>query len=89
MRTVVVAATGMASPGLLAQGIPSGLHPLAIEVGGMARRPSPEGDREMLALTVVFDHAVTDGAPVDRFVRRLHALMIGAGGLSPAQEEHT
>ena len=35
----------------------------------------------MLALTVVFDHAVTDGAPVGRFVRRLHELMARGEGL--------
>lgn len=87
MGTVVVTATGMASPGLLAWGIPSGLHPLAIGVGGIARRSTPDGDREILALTVVFDHGVTDGAPVGRFIRRLSELLGGAAGLEAAAEE--
>ncbi len=87
MGTVVVTATGMASPGVLAWGIPSGLHPLAIGVGGIARRRAPEGDREVLALTVVFDHAVTDGAPVGRYVRRLRELMTDVDGIASAQED--
>lgn len=82
MGTVVVTAVGMAAPGVLTWGIPLSLHPLAVGVGGIARRPGPEGEREMLALTVVFDHVVTDGAPVGRFVRRLHELMSRAEGLT-------
>jgi len=81
MGTVVVTATGMAAPGVLAWGVPLALHPLAIGVGGIARRRTPEGEREVLALSVVFDHAVTDGAPVGRFLHRLHGLMAGAPGL--------
>lgn len=77
MGTVVVTAVGMATPGLLAWGIPSGLHPLSIAVGSIGRRSGPEGDREVLALTVVFDHAVTDGAPVARFIARLQELLSG------------
>lgn len=83
MGTVVVTATGMASPGVLAWGIPAGLHPLSIGVGGIARRSTPDGDREILALTVVFDHAVTDGGPVGRFAGRLHELLTSAEGLEP------
>jgi len=81
MGTVVVTATGMAVPGVLAWGIPLALHPLAIAVGGISRRRTPEGEAEVLALSVVFDHAVTDGAPVGRFLHRLHELMAGAHGL--------
>ena len=77
MGTIVVTATGMAAPGILAWGIPSGLHPLAVGVGGMARRDTTKGQRDVLALTVVFDHAVTDGAPVGRFLRRFHELLTG------------
>lgn len=83
MGTVVVTTPGTATPGILAWGIPSSLHPLAIGVGGIARRDAPHGEREVLALTVVFDHTVTDGAPVGRFVHRLHELMSEADGLGP------
>jgi pyruvate/2-oxoglutarate dehydrogenase complex dihydrolipoamide acyltransferase (E2) component len=75
MGTVVVTATGMAAPGVLAWGIPVSMHPLAIGMGGVARRDAGNGPAEVLALTVVFDHAVTDGAPVGRFIRRLQQLV--------------
>jgi pyruvate/2-oxoglutarate dehydrogenase complex dihydrolipoamide acyltransferase (E2) component len=84
MGTVVVTSTGMAAPGVLAWGIPLGIHPLAIGVGGIARRPTGTGTAEVLALSVVFDHAVTDGAPVGRFIRRLHQLMSRAEGIGEA-----
>lgn len=81
MGSVVVTSTGMATPGVLAWGIPSSLHPLAVGVGGIARRSTAAGERDVLALSVVFDHAVTDGAPVGRFVHRLHELLSRAEGL--------
>jgi pyruvate/2-oxoglutarate dehydrogenase complex dihydrolipoamide acyltransferase (E2) component len=81
MGTVVVTAAGMAAPGVLAWGVPLSLHPLAIGVGGIARRGTGNAAAEVLALTVVFDHAVVDGAPVGRFVRCLHELLAGADGL--------
>lgn len=75
MGTVMVTSAGMTAPGVLAWGIPLSVHPLAVSVGGITRRAMSEGDREILALTLVFDHAVTDGAPFGRFVRRLHEIM--------------
>jgi len=81
MGTVVVTSVGMAAPGVRAWGIPSAVHPLAVAVGGIARRNAGgRDDEEVLALTVVFDHAVTDGAPVGRFVRRLTELITRAEG---------
>lgn len=81
MGTVVVTSTGMAAPGVLAWGIPLSLHPLALGVGGVTRRKAGEHSAEILALTVVFDHAVTDGAPVGRFIKRLHELLTRAPGV--------
>jgi pyruvate/2-oxoglutarate dehydrogenase complex dihydrolipoamide acyltransferase (E2) component len=81
MGTVIVTATGMMAPGVLAWGIPLSLHPLAVGVGGITQRHTPNGKQDLLALTVVFDHAVTDGAPVGRFIRRLHELLKAAEGL--------
>ena len=82
MGTVVVTSVGMATPGVLAWGVPLSLHPLAIGVGGIARRATPAGEVDVLALTVVFDHAVVDGAPVARFVHRLYDLLTRAEGLA-------
>lgn len=81
MGTVVVTSTGMAVPGILAWGIPLSLHPLAVGVGGVTRREAGDRSTEVLALTVVFDHAVTDGAPVGRFIKRLHELLTRAEGV--------
>lgn len=81
MGTVVVTSVGMAAPGVLAWGIPLSLHPLAVAVGGITRRDTPDGPHEALALTIVFDHAVTDGAPVGRFVHRVHELLTSGEGL--------
>jgi pyruvate/2-oxoglutarate dehydrogenase complex dihydrolipoamide acyltransferase (E2) component len=81
MGTVVVTAVGMMAPGVLAWGVPLSLHPLAVSVGGITQRHTLTGKQDVLALTVVFDHAVTDGAPVGRFIRRLNELMKAAEGL--------
>lgn len=84
MGTVVVTAVGMASPGVLTWGIPLSLHPLAVAVGGISRRGTGAGESEVLGLTVVFDHEVTDGAPVGRFVHRLTQLISTCEGLIDA-----
>jgi pyruvate/2-oxoglutarate dehydrogenase complex dihydrolipoamide acyltransferase (E2) component len=60
-------------------------HPLLIAVGGIVKRPGIIHDaiaiREYVGLTVMFDHDVTDGAPVARFIRQLQELMTDRYGL--------
>ncbi|MGW8268032.1 MAG: 2-oxo acid dehydrogenase subunit E2, partial [Longimicrobiales bacterium] len=51
-------------------------------VGGIARRTFDGGKAEVLALTVVFDHAVVDGAPVGRFIHRLQELLTRSESLA-------
>jgi pyruvate/2-oxoglutarate dehydrogenase complex dihydrolipoamide acyltransferase (E2) component len=86
MGTVGVTSLGMAGQSGLSWGIPIGIHPLIVAVGAIAKRPGVVGDglviREYVGLTVLFDHEVTDGAPVARFVRRLQELMASGYGLS-------
>ncbi len=52
---------------------------LGLIVGGIARKPAVVDDhvepREMLSLTLAFDHDVVDGAPAARFVKRLVELI--------------
>lgn len=87
MGTVSITSIGMAGHGGIGWGIPLGIHPLILAVGGISPRPLLVGDRlvmrEHLGLTVLFDHDVTDGAPVARFVSRLQELMESACGLVP------
>ena len=64
-------------------GGPAGVHPLTVAHGAVGRRPpSVEGAaRELLSMTVLFDHDVVDGLPVALILRRLSALMESASGL--------
>jgi pyruvate/2-oxoglutarate dehydrogenase complex dihydrolipoamide acyltransferase (E2) component len=79
MGTVSVTAPGMMGGGGLSWGIPVGIHPLSVGVGGIASRLVLENGQlaghEFLGLTVLFDHEVTDGAPVARFIARFQELL--------------
>lgn len=59
--------------------IPIGLHPLSIVLGNISQQPAIINEkiepREFLHMTVKFDHNVTDGAPMIRFIERLKELM--------------
>lgn len=80
---------GVTSVGMFGRGggwgIAFPVHSLSIVVGGLAVRPGyHEGrlePREMLALTLSFDHDVVDGAPAARFTERLRRLIEAADGL--------
>jgi pyruvate/2-oxoglutarate dehydrogenase complex dihydrolipoamide acyltransferase (E2) component len=79
MGTVSVTALGMVGQGGMSWGIPIGIHPLIVAVGAIAKRPGVVHDqiviREYVGLTILFDHDVTDGAPVARFIKRLEQLI--------------
>ncbi len=85
MGTVSVTALGIVGQSGMSWGIPIGIHPLLIAVGGIVKRPGIVHEqiviREYVGLTVIFDHDVTDGAPVARFIRRLEELMTDRYGL--------
>ncbi|MGB7413921.1 MAG: 2-oxo acid dehydrogenase subunit E2 [Thermosynechococcaceae cyanobacterium] len=65
--------------------IPISIHPLVFALGNIAMKPGVIGDaiaiREYLSLTILFDHDVTDGAPVFRFTQRLNELIEDGYGL--------
>jgi pyruvate/2-oxoglutarate dehydrogenase complex dihydrolipoamide acyltransferase (E2) component len=90
MGTVSVTTLGIVGQSGMSWGIPIGVHPLMIAVGAIAKRPGVIREqiviREYVGLTVLFDHDVTDGAPVARFIRRLQELMAGRYGLEEALE---
>jgi len=83
--TVAVTAVGMFGKARSGWGIATTPHSLSLVVGSMAWKPAVvEGriePREILNVTVVFDHDVVDGAPATRFVRRLMELIEGGAGL--------
>ncbi len=83
--TVFVTAVGMFGKGHSGWGIATTPHSLSLVVGSMAWKPAVvEGrvaPREILNLTVLFDHDVVDGAPATRFTRRLMELIESGYGL--------
>jgi hypothetical protein len=82
--TVGVTALGMAGRGGGWGLAPAGQSVLLI-VGGITRKPAAIEERvelrDMLNLTVAFDHDVVDGAPAARFVNRLVELIESGYGL--------
>jgi pyruvate/2-oxoglutarate dehydrogenase complex dihydrolipoamide acyltransferase (E2) component len=90
MGTVSVTSLAMAGQTGMSWGIPIGIHPLLVAVGAIAQRPGVvDGQivvRESVGLTVMFDHDVTDGAPVARFIKRLEKLMSSGYGLETMTE---
>jgi pyruvate/2-oxoglutarate dehydrogenase complex dihydrolipoamide acyltransferase (E2) component len=83
--TVFVTAVGMFGKGHSGWGITTTPHSLGLVVGSMAWKPAVVDGRieprEILNLTVLFDHDVVDGAPATRFTRRLVELIESGDGL--------
>ena len=80
MGTVVVTSVPLVSrSGGGGWGIPIAVHPLVVAIGAIGRRPGLAGNdvepRDLLSLTVMFDHEVVDGVPVALFLKRLIQLM--------------
>ena len=89
--TVGVTAVGMFGEGQGGWGIAPVQHSLGLIVGSTAWKPAVvEGriePREILDLTVTFDHNIVDGAPAARFTRRLIELIESGYGLNTEEGE--
>lgn len=76
--TVIVTAPGLMSRAS-GHGTAHGSATLTVALGTVQRLPRVVGDRieprDMLHLTVAFDHEIVDGAPIARFLDRLFALI--------------
>lgn len=87
--TVGITAVGMFGRGEGGWGIVPMVQPVGLIVGSTARKPAVVEDRieprEILSLTVAFDHDVIDGAPAARFVKRLIVLIESGYGLTEEQ----
>lgn len=86
MGTVMISAVpGKSRSSHAGWAIPLGIHPLIVFVGGVSRKPWVVDEqvvpRDVVALTVLFDHDVIDGVPAARFLRRLVDLLEKADGL--------
>lgn len=86
--TVALTSVGLFGGGHSGWGLSPTLHPVSLVVGGISWKPAVvEGriePREMLNLTVSFNHDIVDGAPATRFVRRLVELIESGSGLDEA-----
>jgi len=84
--TVGVSAVGMFGRGIAGWGLTPLPHSLDLVVGTITRKPAIVAGqieaRDILNLTVVVDHDITDGAPATRFVRRLVELIESGHGLA-------
>jgi pyruvate/2-oxoglutarate dehydrogenase complex dihydrolipoamide acyltransferase (E2) component len=83
--TVGVTAVGMFGEGQGGWGLYTMPYSLGLVVGSIAWKPAVvEGwiePREILNLTVIFDHNIVDGGPAARFTRRLVELIESGYGL--------
>lgn len=90
--TVGLTAVGMFGKGHSGWGLYSMIHSLDLVVGSMAWKPAVVNGRveprEILNLTLGFDHDVIDGAPAARFTRRLVELIENADGLEATAVAH-
>jgi pyruvate/2-oxoglutarate dehydrogenase complex dihydrolipoamide acyltransferase (E2) component len=88
--TVAVTSVGMFSGGHSGWGLTPTPQSLGLVVGGTAWKPAVvEGriePREILNLTVMFDHDIVDGAPAARFARRLVELIESGYGLGETND---
>jgi pyruvate/2-oxoglutarate dehydrogenase complex dihydrolipoamide acyltransferase (E2) component len=91
--TVDITSVGMFGGGHSGWGLTPTGHSLGLVVGGIAWSPAViEGriePREILSLTVMFNHDVVDGAPATRFTRRLVELIESGYGLPEGNQGST
>lgn len=84
MGTVAVTTPSL-SPRAAQWNVGVGLHPLILWVGLIKKKPGVIDDkieiREYIHLTILVDHDIADGAPINRFIERLTELMESAYGL--------
>ncbi|MFX1417938.1 MAG: 2-oxo acid dehydrogenase subunit E2 [Promethearchaeota archaeon] len=84
MGTIIVTSIGMFSK-FHGWPIPTTTHPLAFGIGSIIKKPGIINDeieiREYLAMTVLLNHDLVDGAPATRFISRLGDLIESEFGL--------
>jgi pyruvate/2-oxoglutarate dehydrogenase complex dihydrolipoamide acyltransferase (E2) component len=88
--TVALSSVGMFGAGG-GWGLPVSNHTLQITLGGIATRPALVNgqleNRQLLCVTLSFDHDLVDGAPAARFAHTLKDLIEGRAVLAELAEE--
>jgi pyruvate/2-oxoglutarate dehydrogenase complex dihydrolipoamide acyltransferase (E2) component len=88
--TVAITSVGLFGGGHSGWGLTPTPQSLGLVVGGIAWKPTVVDGRieprEILNLTVTFDHDIVDGAPATRFTRRLVELIERGYGLEEGDE---
>jgi pyruvate/2-oxoglutarate dehydrogenase complex dihydrolipoamide acyltransferase (E2) component len=76
MGNVAITSVGMAG-NINGWFIPISVHPICFGIGSIIKKPKVVNDsveiRQMLAMSVLMDHDVVDGAPMARFISELSA----------------
>lgn len=89
--TVALTSVGMFGTGG-GWGLPVSNHTLQITLGGIARQPvlvhGQLENRQMLCVTISFDHDLVDGAPAARFAQTLKELIEGRAMLDEVTAQH-
>jgi len=89
--TVGISSVGMFGEGHSGWGIYAPTHVLELIVGSIAWKPAVVASRieprQILSLTVMFDHDVIDGAPAARFARRFVELIESGYGLDEERSQ--
>lgn len=89
--TVAITSVGMFGGNHSGWGLTPTPQSLGLVVGGIAWKPAVVDGRieprEILNLTVMFDHDVVDGAPATRFTRRLIELIESGEGLGETVDQ--
>jgi len=83
---------GLTAVGMFGKGsgwaIPYGAHTLDVALGGISEKPTVVNGRieirEILCITLMFDHDIVDGAPAARFTSRFKELLESDYGLREA-----
>ena len=87
--TVAITSVGMFGAGHSGWALTPTPQSLGLAVGSIAWKPAVVGagiePREILHLTVMFDHDIVDGGPATRFTRRLVELIESGYGLDEVQ----
>lgn len=84
MGTAIITSVGLTG-GVSGWILPKSIHNLGFGVGSIVKKPWVHDDticiREILNLTVIFDHDIIDGAPAAKFVNQLKKHLESGHGL--------